>query len=182
MLSEWGVRIGREMPWTYDGIATVWWWWWASGVWEVSEFCPTLKAIPGSPLAFHRRWTSELPQVALTHQCASVCVSPTAEVCIESAADSQECVKVCACMCDRVLEAQRVYETMLLVSYGEQCGAVTHTFSLCPADCTYEEHKLVCMHEQCAVHVYLRCKFWIALPFYKVIWLRPIFSDLLQRF
>lgn len=95
-----------------------------AGVWEVSEFCPTLKVIPGSPMAFHRRWTSELPQVALTHQCASVCVSPTAKVCIESAADSQECVKVCACMCDRVLEAQRVYETMLLVSYGEQCGAV----------------------------------------------------------
>lgn len=40
----------------------------------------------------------------------------------------------------------------------------------------------VCMHEQCAVHVYLCCKIWIALPFYKVIWLRPIFSDLLQRF
>lgn len=73
----------RSEDWKRNAM-NLWWhchgaWWWASGVWEVSDFCPTLKVIPGSPLAFHRRWTSELPQVALTHQCASVCVCVTHE-------------------------------------------------------------------------------------------------------
>lgn len=102
----------RSKDWKRNAMNLWWhchgaWWWWASGVWEASELCPTLRVIPGSPLAFHRRWTSELPQVALTHQCASACVSPTAEVCTESAADGQECVKVCACMYDRVLQGTK---------------------------------------------------------------------------